>query len=92
MEAPDTIYLQYVEGGDDTWSDTTWCDERINDDDIVYRRERTCVWTWSDVDETGQEDGACVTTSCGHRVEPAPGLQIRCHICGGTIRVGEDAQ
>ena len=44
MNAPDTIYLQYVADDDDLWSDTTWCDVQINEDDIVYDRRKTCVW------------------------------------------------
>ncbi|MFW5955165.1 MAG: DUF551 domain-containing protein [Rhodothermales bacterium] len=40
---PETIYLQYVEGDDALWTDTTWCDARINDDDIVYDRRKTWI-------------------------------------------------
>lgn len=31
MKIPTIIYLQYDPGGD-----TTWCDDKINDDDIEY--------------------------------------------------------
>lgn len=42
MKAPERIYLQ-VEDFDETEFDyeTTWCDDKINDDDIEYIRSDT---------------------------------------------------
>lgn len=58
-DAPERIYLQYVEGDDEFWSDTTWCVEKINDDDIPYIREpEPCVWRRS----TTIQHGIATTT------------------------------
>ena len=45
--------------------------------------ESECEWTFSD----DKDDDAMFTTSCGKRVEPAPGLQLYCHMCGRKISI-----
>lgn len=77
MSVPERIYLQYVEE-DDYWSDTTWCIEKINDDDIPYRRERVCKWR--------NKDG-WLWPSCDDTVASAFKPGDYCTYCGGTIRV-----
>ena len=42
--------------------------------------EARCIWT-----ERDEDDGAMFSTSCGERVEPAPGLQTYCHCCGRKV-------
>ncbi len=48
------------------------------DRDIEARGK--CIWT-----ERDEDDGAMFSTSCGERVEPAPGLQTYCHCCGRKV-------
>jgi hypothetical protein len=63
-----------------------------NESYIPYRRETVCEWTWNEYDAGGELDGAFFDTSCGERVEPAPGAQRCCHMCGGTIRIVEGGE
>lgn len=95
MRAPDVIYLQWYGDGDPEWdneelecADVTWAAERIYDADIVYRRERTCVWT---------SRGSNYATSCEHYLESYNGFGDSdigdrgdyCRYCGGRIRIEE---
>ena len=49
------------------------------DDDLIITP--LCMWT-----ERDEDDGAMFSTSCGERVEPAPGLQTYCHCCGRKVK------
>ena len=49
---------------------------------LTAERDAVCVWRSEDLG-----DGAVYTTGCKHRVEPAPGVQRCCHMCGKRIQI-----
>lgn len=89
-DAPDTIYLQYVDDDDEFYSETTWCVDRINEDDIPYNRCKTCVWQLVDA------NWSIWATSCGHTFRfpggdgPMENMFGWCPYCGGEIQEEQD--